>query len=152
MSKQSRHDPHDGRKKARRRALQALYQWSMTDQAASEIAQQFAEEQDMRTVDVAYFEELLSGTIDERERIDELLVGQMDRGIDRVDPTELVILRLAGYELLKRPDVPFQVVLDQAIELARQFGSDQTAGYVNGVLDQCAAQARAIEYQAAAES
>ncbi len=152
MSKRSKHDPHDGRKKARRRALQALYQWSMTGQEASDIAQQFSEEQDMRTVDVEYFEELLSGTIRECEPIDALLLGQMDRGIDRVDPTELVILRLAGYELLKRLDVPFQVVLDQAIELARQFGSDQTAGYVNGVLDQCAAEARSVEYQAASSS
>lgn len=149
MSKKHNRSAHDGKEKARRRALQAMYQWSMTDQDPEEIYQQFIEEQDMRTVDVDYFHELLTATVAQQSDLDLALGEFADREVQRIDPTELVILRLAAYELKNRLEVPYQVVIDQAIELSTQFGSDQTSSYVNGVLDRCASAWRTVEYEAA---
>ena len=147
MSRRRPRSPHDGREKARRRALQALYQWHMTQQDVEDIIQQFVEEQDMNTVDVDYFRELLTGTVAQHPENDSSLAEFLDRDLAQIDPTETVILRLATWELKNRLEIPFQVVLDQAVELSRQFGSDQTSGYVNGVLDKCASVWRKAEYE-----
>lgn len=137
------------RSRARRRALQALYQWAMTGQDATDICRQFCQEQDMRRVDVTYFEELVSQTLAARAAIEEKLKAHLDREIERLDPMEAAILRLASYELLYRLEIPFRAVLDEAVGLGQDFGSEQTAGYINGVLDRCAADWRDIEYSAA---
>jgi N utilization substance protein B len=145
MAGKRRNGSHDDRRLARRRALQALYQWHMTGQTASEILKQFIEEQDMAKVDVGYFETLLTDVITRSKELDQRIGEAADRELRRVDPLELAVLRLAAYELLHRPEIPYRVVLDQAVDLAKSFGSDQSPVYVNGVLDRCAREWRSVE-------
>lgn len=144
----ARSQPHGDRRRARRRALQALYQWQLTGQESAEIYRQFLEEQDMSRVDVEYFRALLSDVVEQHEEIDQKLAAIADRSLDQVDPLELSVLRLGAYELLQRMEVPFRVVLDEAIDLAKDFGSEQSSIYVNGVLDRCAREWREVEVQA----
>ncbi len=135
------------RSRARRRALQALYQWALTGHDGEAICRQFKSEQDMRRVDVDYFEDLVSQTLARRAEIEAKLIQHLDRDLERLDPMEASILRLAAYELLYHPEIPFRAVLDEAVGLGSDFGSAQTPGYVNGVLDRCAADWRDDEYQ-----
>lgn len=135
------------RGRARRRALQGIYQWQLNDQPMRSILNQFDEEQDMAIVDRAYFEDLLLGVEKHLAEIDAGLSGFVDRPLHLVDPIERASLRLAGYELKYRIDVPFKVILNEAVELASDFGAEGGASYVNGVLDKLAEQWRAAEWQ-----
>ncbi len=149
MSK-SRTDGIDpaARSRARRRALQALYAWQLAQAPMTKIIEQFRNEQDMEIADLAYFEDLLRGVDKHLASLDDSLQPFLDRGIGEVDPIERGVLRIATYELLHRPDVPYRVVLNEAIESTKRFGSDQGHTYVNGVLDKAAAQWRATEVAA----
>ncbi|MEM9532932.1 MAG: transcription antitermination factor NusB [Pseudomonadota bacterium] len=129
---------HQAATRARRRALQALYQWTLNPSPAAEICQQFGEEQDMSQVDGDLFQALVAGAVAEHQALDEVLGEHSERALDQLDAMELSILRLAGFELKNRVEVPYRVVLNEAVELAQRFGSDQTPGFVNGVLDRCA--------------
>ncbi len=135
------------RARARRRALQGIYQWQLNDQPMRNILTQFEEEQDMAIVDREYFEDLLLGVEKHLAEIDAGLAEFIDRPLPQVDPIERASLRLAGYELKHRPDVPFKVILNEAVELARDFGAEGGASYVNGVLDKLAEHWRAPEWQ-----
>ena len=146
MAKAHSKGEHDKRRFARRRALQALYQWCMTGQDATDIYQQFIDEQDMSRVDVDYFKTMLLAVIEQHETIDQRLSENLDRDISQIDPLELAVLRLGAYELLHRPELPYRVVLDEAVNLAKNFGSEQSPVYVNGVLDHCARDWRSEEY------
>jgi len=140
------------RKRARRRVLQALYQWQITGQQADEILAQFRAAQDMNGVDEPYFEELLRGIVAGQEGLDTELQPFLDRPIGQVDLMERVVLRIGAYELLNRPEVPYRVVLDECVDLAHRFGSEQGHAYVNAVLDKAAHQWRSAEADAAAGS
>lgn len=140
------------RKRARRRVLQALYQWQITGQQADEILSQFRAVQDMNGVDEAYFEELLRGIVAGQEGLDTRLEPFLDRPIGQVDLMERVVLRIGAYELLNRPELPFRVVLDECVDLAHRFGSEQGHSYVNAVLDKAARQWRSAEVGEAAGS
>src|SRR5690606_22607044 len=110
------------RRRARRLALQALYQWEIAQQPLLEIEQQFlAEEANTRAMDAPYFTELLQEVPKHLTEIQEQLIPHLDRKLDELNPVELNILRIATYELLKRLDVPYRVVLNEAIELAKEF-------------------------------
>lgn len=135
------------RSRARRRAVQALYAWQMSGSSMANIIDQFRHEQDMEVADLAYFEDLLNGVEREHAGIDEALKPWLDRTIDEVDPLERAVLRMAGYELQFREDVPYRVVLNEAIEAAKRFGADFGHTYVNGVLDHAAAAWRSTEYK-----
>ncbi len=135
------------RSRARRRAVQALYAWQMSGNAMANIIDQFRHEQDMEVADLAYFEDLLTGVEREYTGIDEALKPWLDRTIDEVDPLERAVLRMAGYELKFREDVPYRVVLNEAIEATKRFGADFGHTYVNGVLDHAAAAWRSAEYK-----
>jgi N utilization substance protein B len=126
------------RKRARRRALQALYQWRITDQRAEEILQQFRHAQDLSQIDEPYFESLLRGVIAGHKDIDRRLQPFLDRPIKQVDVMEQTILRLGAWELLQCPEVPYRVVLNEYIDLAHRFGAEQGHAFVNGVLDKAA--------------
>jgi transcription antitermination protein NusB len=139
--------PFSERARARRRAMQALYQWQITGQSVRSIAAQFCEEQDMSITDIEYFNELLTGVERDCTDIDAGLAPFLDRAIAQVDPIERAILRLASFELRSRLDVPFRVVLNEAIDLARDFGAEGGHSYVNGVLDKAAAVWRALEHE-----
>lgn len=130
------------RRWSRRLALQALYQWHMTGEDIGEIERQFGEDQELHKSDAAYFQELLHGVPASVVVIDEHLAGHVERAMDSVDPVERAILRIASYELIYRPDVPYKVVINEAVSLAKQFGGEGSHTFINGVLDKLAPQLR----------
>lgn len=132
----------ESRRRARRRALQALYQWHLTGQDAGEILKQFHEEQDFSNVDTELFASLVRKVIKNQEEIDEKVAPFLDRPVEQLDVIEHVILSIAAYELLYSIEVPFEVVIDESINLAKQFGAEQGHSFVNGVLDKAARQWR----------
>ncbi|GAB4177474.1 MAG: transcription antitermination factor NusB [Wenzhouxiangellaceae bacterium] len=137
---------HSARSRARRRALQALYQWQMNDDSADRIIRQFVEEQDFSGVDQDYFEQLVREVIAHHQRLDEQLRPLVQRAENALDPMERAILRIGALELLHHPEVPYRVVLDEALDLAHRFGAEQGHAFVNGVLDKLAREVRQIEY------
>jgi len=140
-------DPH-ARSRARRRALQAVYAWQLSSTGIEKLIEQFRTEQDMDVADVPYFEDLVRGVEANLGSLDEALAAFLDRDIAQVDPIERAVLRIAAYELRHRIDVPYRVVINEAIETTKRFGSEHGHTYVNGVLDHAAAQWRAAEAQA----
>jgi transcription antitermination protein NusB len=136
------------RSQARRHAVQAVYQWQMVGHNVGEIVNQFLEEHDVNSFEVPYFTELLQGVATHLSELDELLKPALDRAIESVDPVERAVLRLGVLELRYRPEVPYRVVINEAVELAKVFGAEQGHKYVNGVLDQVAKQVRAEEIRA----
>ena len=130
------------RKRARRRALQAIYQWQITAQDASEILAQFQAAQDMKGVDEAHLEELLRGVISRQEDLDQALQPFLDRPFEQVDQMERAVLRIGAYELLHCLEMPYKVVLDECVDLAHRFGSENGHAFVNAVLDKAARQWR----------
>lgn len=147
MSAHGRSDGIDpaARTRARRRAVQALYAWELSGNPMRKVIDDFRHEQDMQIADLEYFEDLLRGVEANCRELDGGLAPFLDRDIERVDPIERAVLRLAAYELGHRPDVPYRVVLNEAVEVTKRFGSEQGHTYVNGVLDKLARQWRAIE-------
>jgi N utilization substance protein B len=140
-------DPH-ARSRARRRALQAVYAWQLSNTAINKVIEQFRNEQDMEVADLEYFEDLVRGVEAHLGALDEALAHFLDRDIAQVDPIERAVLRIATYELRFRPDVPYRVVINEAIETTKRFGSEHGHTYVNGVLDHAAADWRKVEAQA----
>ena len=126
------------RRRARRRALQALYQWQLTDQDEQDIIAQFLEEQDFSNVDTELFRSLVKGVVSTHQKLDDDLRPFLDRPPGQLDVIEKVILRIGAFELLNHPEVPYRVVLDEAIDLAGRFGADQGYSFVNAVLDKAA--------------
>jgi N utilization substance protein B len=152
----NRHPRKDGRRdgvdpvtraRARRRALQAVYAWQMSGGLVEQVIAQFAHEQAHEIADLEYFDDLVRGVVKHRASLDEALVGYLDRPVEEVDPIERAVLRLSAYELIHRLDVPYRVVLNEAIEIAKRFGSEHGHTYVNGVLDKAATDWRATEFQ-----
>jgi N utilization substance protein B len=140
-------DPH-ARSRARRRALQAVYAWQLSNTAINKVIEQFRNEQDMEVADLEYFEDLVRGVEAHLGALDEALAHFLDRDIAQVDPIERAVLRIAAYELRHRLDVPYRVVINEAIETTKRFGSEHGHTYVNGVLDHAAADWRKVEAQA----
>ena len=152
----SRH-PHSHRKdgvdpvtraRARRRALQAVYAWQMSGGEVGQVIAQFAHEQAHEVADLEYFEDLVRGVERNRADLDAALAPYLDRGVAEVDPIERAVLRIAAYELRQRPDVPYRVVIDEALRTAKRFGSEHGHTYINGVLDRASGEWRAAEVQA----
>ncbi len=136
------------RSKSRRAAVQALYQWSISAQPASEIVTQFHEEGILEKADDALFEQIVSGLIDEAIAVDQALSPHLTRDIEQVDPVEKALLRLGGYELLFMPEVPYRVVLNEYINLSKTFGSAKSHQFINAALDKVAREARKVEFAA----
>lgn len=134
-----------GRRRARKLSLQALYQWLMTGGEPYEIEAQFHAMNDMTKVNTDYFHQLIHGVIEQCDDLEEGLVPYLDRPIKDLNPIELTILRLSSFELLHCHQIPYRVVLDEAVSLAKAFGSQDGHRYVNGVLNNLAQKARAIE-------
>jgi transcription antitermination protein NusB len=133
------------RTNARKAAVQALYQWQMTGQNLSEIERQFLEDERLKDTQKSYFAELFHGVPGNLEAIDQALSDFVDRPVDMIDPVERAILRIGVYELIHRLDMPYRVVLNEGINLAKYFGADGSHKYVNGILDKVAQQKRAVE-------
>jgi len=138
------------RTRARRRALQAVYTMQMSGVDARAAVAQFAHEQAHEQADLAYFEDLIYGVDRHLNELDEALQPFLDRSIHEVDQIERAMLRIASYELRHREDIPWRVVIDEAVRAVKRFGSEHGHTYVNGVLDKAAAQWRTPEVQAGA--
>lgn len=135
------------RSRARRRALQALYAWQLSGSSIGSVIDQFRHEQDMEVADQEYFEDLVRGVEAHVAELDAGLAPFLGREVAQVDPIERAALRLGAYELKYRIDVPYRVVINEAIETTKRFGADHGHTYVNGVLDKLAGQWRATEYR-----
>ena len=130
------------RRRARRRALQALYQWHLTGQDVGEILAQFREVQDFSNVDTELFATLVRKVSKDQGDIDEKIEPFLDRPVNQLDVIEHVILSIGAYELLNSIEVPHQVVIDEAVNLAKMFGAEQGHSFINGVLDKAAGEWR----------
>ena len=133
------------RTNARKAAVQALYQWQMTGQNLSEIERQFAEENRLKDMQKSYFSELFHGVPAHIDIIDQALSEFVDRPVNNIDPVERAILRLSVYELLHKPEMPYRVILNEGINLAKYFGADGSHRYINGILDKIAQKKRQVE-------
>lgn len=133
------------RHKARELALQAIYQWQFTQDSATDIELQFHEDNDMSPVDTDYFSELLHNIPKNINQIDEHIESVIDRPFQELNPVELAVLRIAIYELIYRQDVPYKVVINEALQITKTFGASEGFKYVNGVLDKIAKTLRPLE-------
>ena len=123
------------RRKARHFAVQAIYQWQMTQDNVADIEEQFKLDQDMKGVDLGYFRELLFGVAGNVKKLDSAFSPFLSRKLEDLDLVDKAILRLATFELLFRQDVPYRVVINEGIELAKAFAAEDSHKFVNGVLD-----------------
>jgi len=133
------------RSQARHFALQALYQWQVTGQDLADIEGQFLAQEQLGKADVGLFVALLHGVPAHLKGLDEALAPLLDRPLEQVDPVERAVLRLGAFELEHHLDIPYRVVINEAVELAKRFGADQGHRYVNGVLDKLAKRLRRVE-------
>ena len=133
------------RTNARQSAVQALYQWQITSQNLNEIEQQFYVNKNFRKVKRSYFKELLHGVPRQLKSLDSALLEFVDRPINQIDPVERAILRVGVYELVNRSDVPYKVILNEGVNLAKRYGATESYKYVNSVLDKVAQKQRPFE-------
>ena len=134
---------------ARKLAMQALYQWQLTGQSAAELRNQYAEEEGWGDADADYFRELLNGITEGAAGLDAALAGLIDRPVGQLDPVERAVLLIGLYELGHRPEVPWRVVINEGVELAKRFGATDGHKFVNAVLDRASRSLRAAEQAAA---
>jgi len=125
--------------------MQGLYQWQITRQSAALIKEQLLEGEESAGADPEYFSELIDGCIQGQERIDTTLASYADRPLDQLDPVEAAILMIGVYELGERIEVPYRVVINEAIDLCKRFGATDAHKYVNAVLDRAARHIRTAE-------
>ena len=123
------------RRKARELAVQAIYSWQLSQNNITEIESTFLTENSARRFDIDYFQQLFRGVSTQVGSLDEKISPHVDRPLVDVDPVEKAILRVAVYELSDCQDVPYRVIINEAIELAKSFGADDSHKFVNGVLD-----------------
>ncbi|MCA6064960.1 transcription antitermination factor NusB [Thalassolituus marinus] len=133
------------RRKARRFAVQALYQWQLAGADLSQIEAEFRADNDMSKVDMEYFHDILHGVPRDKTLLDEKVTPLLDRRMDEMTPVELAIVRLGAYEMVRRIDVPYKVVINEAIELTKTFGATDGHKFINGVLDKLAQRERTVE-------
>lgn len=132
---------------ARKLAMQALYQWQLTQQSTAEIKQQYLESDDSAGVDEDHFVELLTQAIARNPEITAALTPFIDRPLEQLDPVEAAILMIGMYELQQRLDIPYRVVINEGVDLCKRFGATDAHKYINAVLDRAAREIRAAERQ-----
>lgn len=135
------------RSRARRLAMQGLYEWQVADNSPEQILVTSLQDQDQGKLDEEYFRTLLLGVPAAVEDIDAAIKPFLSRPLPEVDPIELAILRMAAYELIYRIDIPYRVVINEAVELAKTFGAEAGHKFINGILDKLAAQVRGVEFR-----
>lgn len=131
-----------GRHLARQCAVQALYQWDLTEQSAEEILNHFIQGHDVTDLDNEYFHLLVNEVPLYHRELEAHIIPALDRKFEDVDPVERAILRLATYELEYRKEIPTKVVINESIELTKVFSSEQSYKFINGVLDKIASELR----------
>ena len=136
------------KRKARRFAMQGIYEWLLTNNPVHEIEARTRAENHMNKTDVVYYHELLTQTIAHNESLDEILDPAIDRELEALNIVERAILLLGIYEMRERLEIPYAIVIDEGVELAKHFGATDSHKYVNGVLDKIARQLRPEEFAA----
>ena len=133
---------------ARKCAVQALYQWQMSGDSLTRIETYFLEEEHLKGAQKTYFSELFHGVPKQLDVIDAALAEFVDRPVEKIDPVERAILRIGAYELINRLETPYKVIINEGVNLAKDFGADGSHKYVNGILDKVAQKQRAGEIAA----
>jgi N utilization substance protein B len=133
------------RHKARQLVVQALYQLQFNHCTKEEIENQYLEDIYAKNMDVVYFKDLLHGVLQNTAEINQIIQPFLDRPINELTPIESAVLSMATYELKSRLDVPYRVIINEALELTKSFGTSEGYRYVNGVLDKLAKKLRAQE-------
>jgi len=147
MSRNGSFDPANAAKSlARKLAMQALYRWQLNEAPWQDVVNEFSGEEEMQRADREYFRELISGIVVDRARLDAQLAVWMDRGPEQLDPIEHAVLLIGAYELERRAEVPYRVVISEGVNLARRFGATGGYKFVNAVLDRAARTLRADEH------
>lgn len=137
------------RRKSRRLIIQALYQAQLVETEASELIAQFLAYHDFSKADDEYFKEAMFSVLEHRDAFNDLIEDKSEIPMAQIDPVERGILWLALFELQERLDIPYVVVINEAVEQAKTFGADQSHKFVNATLDKLAAQIRSTEYSSA---
>jgi len=130
------------RRRSRELALQGLYAWQLSGEQSVGLRSQLAETKDFDKADREYFARLLTGTIECADVLEGLIAPVLDRKPEALSPIEHGILLLAAFELQNVPEVPYKVIINEAVELAKLFGGTDGHKYVNGVLDKLAGRLR----------
>lgn len=138
------------RTRARRLALQGLYEWQMSDNSPAEIVARLKNTKEAQGMDTEYFEELMLQIPAQITNLDNKLQAFMQRELSESDGVERAALRMGAYELVSRLDIPYRVAINEAVELAKRYGGEQGHRFVNGILDKLATDVRAIEIAAKA--
>lgn len=133
------------RHNARQAAVQALYQWQLTEQDPDQIEDHFILDHDVNDVDLEYFHNLVREIPLHLHELDDHITPYLDRSIEELDPVERAILRIGAYELEFHPEVPYKVIINEAVELAKTFGAEDGHKYINAVLDRTAVELRNSE-------
>jgi N utilization substance protein B len=136
------------RRRARELALQGIYQWRLTGGDLTQIEKQIREEKGMGRYDAEFFSSLLRGVLTQHTELEIAVTSHLDRELAELSPVEFSVLLLGAYELSHHPEIPYRVVINEAVELAKTFGGTDGHKFVNGVLDKLAAQVRAVELAA----
>ena len=148
MSKAAHNTLAAERRKARHYGMQALYQWHMAGASLAGIEAEFRADYDFSHVDLEYFQALLHGIPACVDALEAILEPLLDRKLSELDPIERTLLRMGTFELAHRPDVPYKVVINEAVSLAKKFGATDGHKYINGVLDKVARELRQTEIKA----
>ena len=135
---------------SRKLLMQAIYQWQLTGHSFAELRNQYTMEEGFGAADDEYFRELLKGITETVNELDATLAELADRPLDQLDPVEHAVLLIGVYELKQRADVPYRVVINEAVDLAKRFGATDAHKYVNALLDRAAQNLRAAELAAMA--
>ena len=133
-------------RKARHFGLQALYQWTLSGASATDIEAEFRFDNDFQHTDGEYFSAVLKGVVGDVDALEALFSSALDRKLEELDPIERNLLRLGTFELRDRIDVPYKVVINEAVALAKKFGATDSHRYINGVLDKVARDLRTVEH------
>ena len=133
------------RRRARELAVQGVYQWRLTGGESAQIEKQITDEKGLGRYDAEFFSQLLRGILERHSELEVAIGTQLDRPLDELSPVEFSVLILGAYELIHHPEIPYRVVINEAVELTKTFGGTDGHKYVNGVLDKMAAKVRAAE-------
>ena len=131
--------------------MQALYQWQLNPSLAKDLVLQFTEDEEHGRAEADYFGDLVMQVIDKQEQLDREIDLLSDRAVIQLDPVEHSILLIGMYELMHRPEVPYKVVINEAVDLCRAYGAEDGHKFVNALLDRAARNLRSSEFDSRAE-
>ena len=137
--------PRSARRRSREFALQGLYQWLLSGEDVTSVQAHIAELEGFAKCDRALFDVLLHGGIEQASALDAMLARHVDRKVSLLSPVEHAVLLIGCFELMRSPEVPYKVVINECVELAKAFGGTDGHKFVNGVLDRCATELRPAE-------